>query len=453
MEPDRPTRQRWTAATTAFIDDFIDHLPDAPASDPDPGDLTEFLAAPPEGPGDFAALLDRFGVAAGKAIETAGPKYFAYFPAGGLYSSVLAETLAQTVNRFTGIAGPAPALAAMEHSVVRWLCDLFALPPSAGGVFTSGASIATLSALHAAREDRLGGPDPRGTIYVTAYTHHCVAKAARIAGFPADAVRVVPVDARLRMDLTAAEEMITRDLAAGRRPFFLVGTAGTTSTGTVDVLTDVAEVARGHGMWCHVDGAYGGAFQLTDRGRALLTGIEAADSIVLDPHKSLFLPFGTGVLLVRDQERLRAAHSASGDYLQDFTSHTVPDFADLSPELTRASRGLRLWLPLHLHGVDAFRRQLDEKLDLASVVHKGLRAIPGLEVPLPPDLTVTTFHSRHGDAATSLLHKRINATRRIYVSSTRVQGRNTIRLCVLSHRTHAEHVAEALAVIRDESAS
>ena len=448
MEPDRQTRQAWTAAATAFVEDFVTGLEDAPASRHDAPVPPRLLAPPPEGPGDFADLLARFGDAAGRAIETAGPRYFAYFPAGGLYSSVLAEFLSQTVNRYTGIAGPAPALAAIEHSVLRWLCEVFELPAGAGGLFTSGASIATLAAVHAAREDRLGGPDPRGTLYVTEQAHYCVAKAARIAGLAADQVRTVPVDAALRLDVDTAAAVIARDRVAGRRPFLLVGTAGTTSTGTVDPLADAGELARREDLWFHVDGAYGGAFQLTARGREVLTGITGADSVTLDPHKSMFLPFGTGVLLVRDEARLRAAHAATGDFLQDFDRDTRPDAADLGPELTRGYRGLRLWLPLHLHGVDAFRRELDEKLDLAAHVHETLAGVPGLEVPLPPDLTVSVFRSPAGDAATERLLSRVNGTRRVYLSSTRVGGRHTIRLCVLSFRTHKSHVDEVLEIIR-----
>jgi aromatic-L-amino-acid decarboxylase len=449
MEPDRQTRQRWRAATDAFVENFIDGLEDAPASDFTPRIGKDVLMAPPrEGPGDLDDLLSRFRAAAGQAIETAGPRFLAYFPAGGLYSSVLAETLAQTVNRYTGVTGPAPALAAIEHGVVRWLCDLFGLPSGAGGVFTTGASLATLTALHTAREHRLGGPDQRGVIYLTEHTHHCVAKAARIAGFTADRVRVVPVDDELRMDLASAADMIARDRAAGLRPFFLVGTAGSTSTGTVDPLAGVAALAARERMWCHVDGAYGGAFQLTDRGRRLLRGIEGADSISLDPHKSLFLPYGTGVLLVRDQERLRAAHTAGGDYLQDLDrDHDVPDVADLGPELTRGFRGLRLWLPLHLHGVGAFRRELDEKLELGEHVHRSLSADENLVVPLRPDLTVSVFRSPHGDEATRRLLARVNGTGRAFLSSTQLDGRYTVRMCVLSHRTHRGHVDEALSVI------
>ncbi|MGI5500827.1 pyridoxal phosphate-dependent decarboxylase family protein [Lentzea sp. CA-135723] len=441
LQPDRETRAEWTKTVTAFVEEFIEGLEAAPASSPG----TALLPPPPaETPGELGALLDTFRTAAGQAVETAGPRYLAYFPAGGLYSSVLAEFLAQTTNRYTGVASTAPALVALEQSVIRWMCDLFELPAGSGGIFTTGASLATLSAVHTARQDRLGAHDPNGTIYVTAHTHHCVAKAAHITGFPSERIRVVPTDADLRMDVAQARAMITEDRAHGLRPFLIVGTAGATSTGIVDPLDDIATLAQQEGLWFHADGAYGGAFQLTERGRATLKGITRADSIAWDPHKSLFLPYGTGVLLVRDESRLRAAHVADGDYLQDLDHGTgLPDYADLGPELTREFRGLRVWLPLHLHGVAAFREALDEKHDLADHLRTELAKIDGVEV-LKSGLTVVVFRGTDSER----LLKDINGSGRFFVSSTRLDGRFTLRMCVLSHRTHREHVDEVIDFVR-----
>ncbi|MFD4676163.1 pyridoxal phosphate-dependent decarboxylase family protein [Lentzea sp. NPDC058450] len=290
----------------------------------------------------------------------------------------------------------------------------------------------------------LGAHDPNGTIYVTAHTHHCVAKAAHITGFPAERIRVVPTGTDLRMDVAQARTMITEDRAHGLRPFLIVGTAGATSTGVVDPLDDIATLAEEESLWFHADGAYGGAFQLTDRGRTTLNGITRADSIAWDPHKSLFLPYGTGVLLVRNEARLRAAHVADGDYLQDLDHGTgLPDYADLGPELTREFRGLRVWLPLHLHGVAAFREALDEKHDLANHLRAELAKIDGIEV-LRSDLTVVVFRS----ADSERLLKDINGSGRFFVSSTRLDGQFTLRMCVLSHRTHREHVDEVIDLVR-----
>jgi aromatic-L-amino-acid decarboxylase len=359
--------------------------------------------------------------------------------------------MARSANRFTGLAATAPELAAMEHGVLRWLCRTFTLPQTAGGLITTGGSMATLSAIVAARQDRLGEDFGAGTLYLSAHTHHSAAKAARIAGLPAAAVRVVPTTADLRMDVAAASQMITADRQAGRRPFLLVANAGSTDTGTIDPLGDLGRLAAREGLWFHVDGAYGGFFQLTRRGRAALAGVEAADSIVLDPHKGLFLPYGTGVLLVRDTAPLRAAHDGDGDgsYLQDLSrDDELPDFSALGPELTRDFRGLRVWLPLRLHGVGAFRAALDEKLDLAAHAQADLARDPRLELPWPPDLSTVAFRLRRGDDDANLRFlDRINASGHVFSSSTRVGGRVMLRLCILSHRTHLGHVDRALQVI------
>ena len=420
---------------------------------PDPALREALLAEPHEDPSEFGVLLALFGAAAAQAIETAGPAYLGYVPGGGLYVSALAEFLARGANRFTGLAATAPELAAMEYGVLRWLCRTFSLPQTAGGLITTGGSMATLSAIVAARHDRLGEDFSAGTLYLSARTHHSAAKAARIAGLPAAAVRVVPTTVDLRMDVAAASQMIAADRQAGRRPFLLVATAGSTDTGTIDPLGDLGRLAAREGLWFHVDGAYGGFFQLTRRGRAALSGVEAADSIVLDPHKGLFLPYGTGVLLVRDTAPLRAAHSGDGDddgsYLQDLSSdHELPDFSALGPELSRDFRGLRVWLPLRLHGVGAFRAALDEKLDLAAHAHADLARDPRLELPWPPDLSTVAFRLRRGDDDANLRFlDRINASGHVFSSSTRVGGRVLLRLCILSHRTHLVHVDQALQII------
>ncbi|TDE27323.1 aminotransferase class V-fold PLP-dependent enzyme [Nonomuraea mesophila] len=434
-----------------FIVRQVAGLPDEPASDyGDAARLAALLRRPPAGePGDFGTLIETFRQAASQGVNTAGPGYLAYFPAGGLVSSALGELLAQVANRFTGVAQTAPALVAMEESVLTWMAELFGLPSGAGGLITTGASSATLSAVVAARHDRLGPAFGDGTVYVTEHTHYSLAKAAQIAGLPAEGIRTVPTTADLRMDVREAARLIAEDRAAGLRPFLLAGTAGSTSTGTVDPLADLGRLAREQGLWFHVDAAYGGGFQLTGRGRERLAGIEEADSLTFDPHKSLFMPYGTGVLLVREPAVLRAAHAGGGRYLQDL--HEVdglPDYGHLGVELTREFRGLRLWLPLHLHGVRAFEEALDEKLDLAGKVHRELSADPRLEVPWQPDLSVVPFRLRGSDDANRRLLDRINATRRIYLSSTMLEGAFYLRLCVLSARTRAEHVEEALRVIR-----
>jgi aromatic-L-amino-acid decarboxylase len=434
---------------------FVERLPELPASGrtADAALVEELLAPPPEQPGDLETLLDKVERAAEHAFETAGPGYFAYIPGGGVFASAASELLTRVTNRYVGLAGPAPALAALEHSVVRWVASVCGLPDGAGGMLTSGGSLANLSAIVAARHSRLGDDLSGGTLYVTDQAHQSVVKAARVAGLPATAVRVVPCTADLRMDVDTATAMVASDRAAGRRPFLVVASAGTTNTGAVDPLPSVAALARREGLWFHVDGAYGGFFRLTARGQSLLAGVELADSVTLDPHKTLFQPYGTGALVVRDPAQLADAHGSEGHYLQDLADHAnVPDYADLGPELSRDVRGVRVWLPLHLYGVAAFRAALDEKLDLARLVYEELVDEPALDVPWEPELSVVAFRMG-SDAQSRELLRAVNGAGRAYLSSTVIDGRFTVRVCIVSHRSHEERVRETIDVIRKAARS
>jgi aromatic-L-amino-acid decarboxylase len=450
---------------------FVETLPHHPASlvGTSPSVTAELVhemsRPPPEEPGALVPLLTRVDRAAAHAIETAGPGYLAYIPGGGVFASAVADFYAQVTNRMVGLTGLAPGLAAIERSVVRWLGQVCGMPNATStGLLVSGGSMANFSAVVAARHTRLGDRIDDGTVYVTSHAHHSIRKAIQLAGLPAGSLRTVPCARGLRMDVAAAERLITADRALGRRPFLLVGSAGTTSTGTIDPLAELAALAAEQGLWFHVDGAYGGLFRLTERGRARLKGTEQADSVTLDPHKSLFLPYGTGAVVARDADNLRAAHAVGSQYLRDVQADgDVADFADLGLELSREFRGLRVWLPLHLYGVAAFRNALDEKLDLARLAYEHLASEPRLEVPWEPDLTVVPFRCRlSGSGSTAMLDAdrrsrelldRINESGRIVLSSTTVDNRFTLRLCILSHRTHADRVAEALEIIVDAARS
>ncbi|NUS27561.1 MAG: aminotransferase class V-fold PLP-dependent enzyme [Streptomyces sp.] len=468
LEPDRATMTEMGRLVLDRVIDRTENLAARPAS----GTLSpraeaelvrSFLTPPPARGGDLEALLARLDDAADCALETAGPGHLAYIPGSGLYSAALAEFYNRAVNRYGGLASVAPSLAALEESVIRWMAqEVCGLPEGSGGLLTSGGSMATFSATVAARHHRLGEDLAGGTVYTSAFAHHSVAKAARLAGIPAARIRTVPHTPDLRMDPEAAAAMIRADRDAGLRPFLLVATAGTTDTGTVDPLPQLADLTRGENLWFHVDAAYGGFFRLTRRGEKRLAGIEEADSITLDPHKTLFMPFGTGALVVRDPAALHAAHDGTGSYLQDMTAAgSVPDSARLGPELTHEIRGLRAWLPLHLHGVDAFREALDEKLDLAEHVHEVLSGVAELEVPQQPDLSTVVFRvrpaddseaaARQADEAGRRLLERINSHRRIVLSSTVVDHRYTLRVCVVSHRTHHDRITEALDIITAEA--
>jgi aromatic-L-amino-acid decarboxylase len=456
LDPKPEDMRAMGEAAVDFLIDFIHGLDDAPMSNVQGGlDLARSLrASPPEEGGSFDEVFADFKAAAAAAYETCGPGYLPYVPGGGLFAASLAQFLAMGVNRFPNLWEVAPGLQQIEENVVRWLCDLFAFPAEARGILTSGGSIATLSAVVTARHSKLGEDFWDGTYYVSDQAHASVSKAATIAGFSQRNLRIVPTDTELRMDAGALRDMIRTDRDAGLRPFLVVPAAGTTNTGAIDPLADVADIAAAEGLWVHVDAAYGGFFQLTERGRDRFRGIERADSITLDPHKGMFLPYGTGSLIVRDGARLHDAMYAGAEYLQDRAPEgELPNVNEYSPELSRDHRGFRVWLPLKLHGVSAFREALDEKLDLTAHLYSALAEDPAIELPWEPQLTVVPFRLAGGDdAANRRFLARINASPRVYLSSTSILGRYTIRACIVSHRTHRDRIDEAIDVIRSAAA-
>src|ERR1700730_13846421 len=447
-----------------LLAEFLDRLPNAPfIQEADRFKLLKdpfMRPAPSESGRPLRELLEIIARAADNDLNTASGSSLQAIPGSGLVSSAAADLIAGVLNRYTGMSAAAPAMVAMEADVLRWMADLLGMPPSATGILTSGGSMAVFSAILCARSTKLPADFRQGVIYATDQTHPALAKALRLAGFPDDALQLVAVDDKLRMEVNALKAVIARDRDAGRIPFCISANAGTTNTGTIDPLPELAQIAHNEGLWYHVDAAYGGFFQLTERGRERLAGIVLADSVVLDPHKGLFVPFGAGCLLVRSEEALRHSHSG-GDAPILHNIHELggdvhlPDFADLSPELTRPNRGLRLWLPLQLHGLAAFREALDHKLDLAERVYDTLVEMPQLQVLDKPDLSVIAFHCRIPQAtqaeenhATKEMVRYVNASRRVYLSTTIIQARLTARIAILNLRTTAEIIEEVVDAIR-----
>lgn len=417
---------------------------------------------PAQGADPERLLADLIGRVVPHSFTTVSPGFMAYVPGGGLLHAAVADLVADAVNRYVTVSRAAPGLAEIERTVVRWLCDMVGYPETALGVLTTGGSLAGLCALVTARRSHFGDDDFRDAVlYASDQAHHAIAKAAGQVGFASRQWRVLPSDGAFRLHVSALAEAVAHDRAAGRRPFLVVASAGTVHTGAVDDLAAIADVARRERLWLHVDGAYGGCFCLTERGRRALRGIDAADSVTLDPHKGLFLPYGTGALLVRNGAALRAAFSGGATYLPppgDLTD--AVDFSDLSPELSRDFRGLRLWLPLKMHGVGAFQRQLDEKLDLARWAADELRHIPGITLVAEPELSTLAFRlTRPGSDAKALnalnraLLERINASQRVLLSGTTLGERFVIRICIVSFRTHRDRVQEAVDIVRDAVAA
>jgi len=451
-----PEMRAVTERCVQFAIRHVTTLPEQPSWDTEGAAeiAAGFREPPPERGAPIEALLERLGIAVTKSFNTAGPGYLAYIPGGGLYPAALGDYLALCTNRFMGVWNAAPALVEMESAAIDWLRQLVGYPAGARGLLTSGGSMSNFIALVTARRSLLPEDFLKGALYMSEQTHHSLRKAAALAGFSERNLSELPVDDRFRLRPESLEEAIRADRARGLTPFLVVANAGTTNTGAIDPVPAIADICARERLWLHVDAAYGGFFRLAPGGEALLPGLERADSLTLDPHKGLFLPYGTGCLLVRDPETLRRAHQVRAGYLQDLEhGEDAVSYADLSPELSREFRGLRLWLPLKLFGVAAFRDNLREKLELARWAYEELREEPGCECLDAPQLSIVPFRFRplRGDADdwNGRLLRRVNARRRVYLSSTTLRGQYVLRICVLSFRTHGREVAMAVEDIRE----
>lgn len=459
LELEAPVMRDMVERAMDRIGAHLESLPEQPLHATAGGKkLARSLRGPmPERGQPFEKLLRLlFGRVIPMSLNTASPGYLAYIPGGGLFHAAVADLIADATNRYVGVWLAAPGLVQLEENVIQWFCAMLGLPPSAGGILTTGGSLANLIAVITARRERLPPEFLAGVVYASEEAHHSVRKAALLAGILPERVRAIPTDACFRLSPTALEAAVVADRAAGLSPFLLVASAGTTSTGAVDDLEALADVAARQRLFLHVDAAYGGFFALTERGRRALRGIERADSVTLDPHKSLFLPYGTGCLLVRDREVLRRAHTAPASYLPPMQSEEgLVDFCELGPELSRDARGLRVWLPLAMHGAGVFRDALDEKLDLARWAADALRALPGVEMVAEPELSLLAFRARlpgasdaDVDARSRRLIAKINERQRVLLTGAVVKGRFVIRICVLSFRTHQDRMEAALEDVR-----
>ena len=392
-------------------------------------------------------------------INPASGGHLGYIPGGGIVHSAFGDFLADITNRYAGVFFAGPGAVRMENMLLDWMAEIVGYPHSAAGNLTSGGSISNLIGIVTARDahDVRAKDVERSVIYLTEQVHHSVNKAIRIAGLKECIVRHVPLDGRYRMHSEALEQAIVQDKAAGLNPWIVIASAGTTDTGAVDPMREIGQIARQYGLWYHIDGAYGAFFILCDAGKQILQGMEDSDSLVLDPHKGLFLPYGTGAVLVKDRQKLLDSHYYMPNYLQD-TKDTVDELspADLSPELTKHFRGLRLWLPLKLAGLAPFRACLAEKIELARYFYEKIQHIDGFEVGPFPDLSVVTYRyiPKRGDANlfNQKLVQEIHKDGRVFLSSTMLDGTFILRLAVLAFRTHLDTIDLTLEMLREKVA-
>jgi aromatic-L-amino-acid decarboxylase len=456
------------ATMRAMADDVVSrciaHIASLPAQ-PVCGDVnarelcTSLRESAPEHGVALAPLLDDlFDKWIPRSFTTTSPGYLAYIPGGGTFPAALADFIADTTNRYTGVWQAAPALVQLEANALEWLCEWMGFPRGARGLFTNGGSTATFNAILCARERYLGAEIRRGVLYTSDQAHHSVLKSAKMAGIMPDRVRALPCDPLYRLPVAALRKAIAEDRKRGLVPFCVVSSAGTTNTGAVDPLDAIADVCVKEELWHHVDGAYGAFFYLCDELRPVLSGLSRADSLTLDPHKGMFLPYGTGALLVRDGAALRAAHEATADYLP--TMPHPDDFYDPSqhgPDLSRGFPGLRVWLSVKLYGSAGFRSAITEKRALTVDAARRIAALPYIVMDTPPELSLFAFHlSWYGatrddeDAATRALMDAVTQRGRVMITGAVARGRYLGRVCVLSFRTHQ---AEIDALIEDMAAA
>ncbi len=412
----------------------------------------------PEAGEPLDGLLDAFFHAwMPRSLTTNGPGYLGYIPGGGIFPAAIADLVADTTNRFTGAWFAAPALVQLEANVLDWFRDWMGFPSTTRGLFTTGGSMATFNAIACARERLLGARLREGVLYTSTQAHHSVRKSARLAGILGDRVRAVAVDEAFRLRPDALAAAIEDDRRAGLTPFMIVSTAGTTNTGAVDPLETIADLAASQGLWHHVDGAYGAFFHAVPELRPLLAGLDRADSLTLDPHKGLFLPYGTGALLVRDGAALRALHSEAADYLPGGADDDQYDPTHYGPDLSRGYPGLRVWLTVKLLGAARLRAAIAEKRALALAAAAEIARIPGVIMVAPPQLSLFAFHLARGglaedNAATLALIEGIARRGRVFLSGCNLAGRELARVCVLSFRTRAEHVRRCIEDVAAEAA-
>jgi glutamate/tyrosine decarboxylase-like PLP-dependent enzyme len=456
LDPSAHQRKDLTRQAVAYAESFLVKLPALNAFEQDRGG-SKLLEQPiDEAPLELAGLLETLDTAViAEGINPASGGMMGYIPGGGVFPAALGDFLADVTNRYSGVSFASPGAAKMEQQLVKWMTGLVGYPETSGGDLTSGGSIANLTAIVTAREImQIRSRDVENScVYVTADTHHCIDKSLRAAGLVECKKHLVPMDDSFRMDVSALQQLIREDIAAGLRPWLIIASAGTTDTGAVDPVAEIAALAAEHDIWLHVDAAYGGFFLLCEEGRRVLRGLDQAHSIVLDPHKGMFLPYGSGAVLVRDVNWLAQSQAYHADYMQDVRvsdGHYSP--ADLSLELTRPFRGLRFWLPLKLFGLAPFRAALAEKIWLARYFYEQLRTAPGWELGPYPDLSVLTFRfvpdQGDADSFNQQLIKAVHADGKVFISSTQTNGNFVLRLAILQFRTHLEKVDYLLGLLQ-----
>jgi glutamate/tyrosine decarboxylase-like PLP-dependent enzyme len=410
----------------------------------------------PEEGGDIAEILRTVERdVLGAIMHVDHPRYFAFIPGPGNFVGAMADALSSGFNVFASTWLEGSGAAQIELVTINWLRQICGMPEGAGGLFVSGGSMANLTGLAVARSTILGHDLTDGVVYFSDQTHSSVERALWVLGFAPRQIRKLPTDKDYRLvpELLSAE--IERDRAAGRRPFCVVANAGTTNTGAVDPLKELAAITRDCGMWLHVDGAYGAAAILTEEGKAALSGLSCSDSLVIDPHKWLFCPFEIGCVLVRDRTLLRNAFHILPEYMEDAErTGTEVNFCDFGIQLSRGFRALKLWMSIKVFGLGAFREAVAAGIENARIAETIIGASRRWRVVTPAQLGIVTFRallpgrpSEEIDSIHRGIVDRLVKDGYAFLSSTVLSGRVVLRMCTINPRTTQQDIADTIGLL------
>ena len=407
----------------------------------------------PEAPAPVEDILEKLQQDVWSNIGNVGhPRFFAFIPSPSNFVSVMADALVSGFNPFSGtwLEGSGPA--EIELITIDWLREICGLPEEAGGLFVSGGSMANLTALAVARKLRLQDKIENAVIYFSDQTHSCVERAILALGFHPDQTRKIQADSAFRLRLDLLREALEADRSAGKTPFCLIANAGTTNTGAVDPLDELADLCESEGLWFHIDGAYGAAAALCDKGRELLKGLGRADSLALDPHKWLFQPFEIGCVIVRDSNQLKETFGILPEYLKDTVrADEEVNFCDRGIQLTRSFRALKLWMSFKAFGAASFREAISRGILMAEFAENRLRGMKNWEIVSPATLAIVAFRYAPEDFSEELINELNQLLIRMVLesdfalaTSTVLNGRTVLRLCTINPRTTAVDISETL---------
>ena len=416
-------------------------LEEAPEQGSDPGDVLNFV-------------VDKV---MSNSTLLSHPKMYSFVPGPNNYVSVMADSLATGFNIFSGLWKASPAANELEILTIQWLLKIFGFPlKKGGGIFTSGGSMGNLTALTTARRVKCGEDFSKGIIYLSDQAHSSNIKAIRVLGFRKEQVRIIPTDSEFKFALNKLKNAIAKDRLQGLQPFCVIASAGTTNTGTIDPLNDIAAICKKEDLWFHIDGAFGGAAILSNKAKPLFKGIEKADSLTIDPHKWLFQPYEMGCLLVRNHKTLSYTFTETPEYLKDVEGNTSEiNFYDHGIQLTRRFRALKLYMSIKIFGLSEFRKAITYNLELAEQVEDYLRKSPYWEVIYPATLAVVNFryhpfdgqyNEKELDVLNQQLSDKVMASRKALLVTTILNGHTVLRMCLINPRTTLDDVKETLAL-------